>query len=273
MNLQFFCPRWGSEALSYEAFFEKVKAAGYDGVEMSLPLEESERDQIVTLIKRYGLLLIGQQWECTLSATEDYEADYEKYLRNLTEVQPLLINSQSGKDFFSTEHNIKIIELADQIAEETGARIVHETHRGKFSYSLGLMDAYLNALPNLRLCADFSHWCVVSESLLEEAEQERMLQEVYPRVDHIHARVGSQQAPQIAEPKAPEYQETLERHMHFWEQIILIKKEQGAEQLTITPEFGPEPYMPQLPFVREPLTDQWEANSYMMKLLKARFPN
>lgn len=271
MNIQFFCPRWGSENLPYEAFFEKVKEAGYDGVEMALPLDEDERDEIVGLMKQYKLLLIGQHWECTLSPTETYEADYEKYLRNLAAVDPLFINSQSGKDFFSQEHNIQLIRLADQIARETGVKIVHETHRGKFSYAIVMMAPYLKALPELRLCADFSHWCVVSESLLEAPEQEAMLREVFPRVDHIHARIGFQQAPQISEPKAPEFQEALDRHLTWWEHIIKLKTEQGKEMLTITPEFGPAPYMPQLPFVREPLTNQWEANRFMMQLLRDRF--
>lgn len=271
MNLQFFCPRWGSEHLPYEAFFEKVKEAGYDGVEMALPLDEDERDEMVALMKQYGLLLIGQHWECSLSATENYEADYERYLRNLAAVKPLFINSQSGKDFFSQEHNVQIIRLADRIAEETGVNIVHETHRGKFSYAIGMMADYLKVLPDLRLCADFSHWCVVSESLLEAPEQEAMLKEIFPRVDHIHARVGFQQAPQISEPKAPEFQEALNRHLTWWDSIVEIHAAQGKAQLTITPEFGPAPYMPQLPFVQKPLTNQWEANLFMMQLLRERF--
>jgi sugar phosphate isomerase/epimerase len=271
MNIQFFCPRWGSEDLPYEAFFEKVKGAGYDGVEMALPLDEDERDEIIALMKQYNLLLVGQHWECTLSATENYEADYEKYLRNLAAAKPLFINSQSGKDFFSHEHNVQIIRLADRIAEETGVNIVHETHRGKFSYAIGMMPYYLKALPDLRLCADFSHWCVVSESLLEAPEQEAMLTKIFPRVDHIHARVGFQQAPQISDPKAPEFQEALYRHLSWWDKIIKFHAEEGKEYLTITPEFGPAPYMPLLPFVREPLTNQWEANRFIMHLLKDHF--
>ncbi|WPP49327.1 sugar phosphate isomerase/epimerase family protein [Catalinimonas niigatensis] len=271
MNLQFFCPRWGSEDLPYEVFFEKVKEAGYDGVEMALPLDEDERDEIVGLMKQFKLLLIGQHWECSLSATETYEPDYEKYLRNLAAVKPLFINSQSGKDFFAQAHNVQIIQLADRIARETGVKIVHETHRGKFSYAIGMMASYLKALPDLRLCADFSHWCVVSESLLEAPEQEAMLREVFPRVDHIHARVGFQQAPQVSEPKAPEFQEALDRHLAWWDSIVKMHIEQGKEYLTITPEVGPAPYMPQLPFVCEPLTNQWEANCFMMHLLRDHF--
>jgi len=36
MEVQFYCPRWGSESLSWELFFRKAIAAGYDGVEYGI---------------------------------------------------------------------------------------------------------------------------------------------------------------------------------------------------------------------------------------------
>ena len=42
--------------------------------------------------------------------------------------------------------------------------------------------------------------------------------------------------------------------------------------LTITPEFGPPPYLVTLPFTQQPLTDQWAVNVFMMNLLKERYP-
>lgn len=271
MQIHFFCPRWGSENMPYEVFFEKVKKAGYDGVEMSLPLDIAERDYIVKLLREYDLLLIGQHWECTLSDSANYEKDYERYLRNLAEVKPLFINSQTGKDFFPFERNVRLIQLADVIAEETGVKIVHETHRGKFSFSINVVLPYLEQLPDLRLCGDFSHWCNVAESLLQDPEQQEILAKVIPRVDHIHARVGYSQGAQIADPRAPEYEEALDCHVQWWDQIIKQRSRDGAESLTITPEFGPAPYMPLLPFTRQPVNNQWEVNLHMQKILTRRF--
>jgi hypothetical protein len=45
----------------------------------------------------------------------------------------------------------------------------------------------------------------------------------------------------------------------------------NREILTITPEFGPYPYMQHLPFTRMPVANQWEVNLYMKELLKKRF--
>jgi len=41
--------------------------------------------------------------------------------------------------------------------------------------------------------------------------------------------------------------------------------------LTITPEFGPFPYMVSLPGTNEPIANQWEVNLFMMNLLKERY--
>lgn len=271
MQIWFFCPRWGSESVTYEAFFEQVKSAGYDGVEMSLPLDQAERDKIVNLLAEYDLKLIGQHWECNFSDTENYENDFGNYLRNLAAANPLFINSQTGKDYFSFERNVALIHQADAIAAETGIRIIHETHRGKFSFSANVISPYLDRFPDLRLCGDFSHWCTVAESLLQEPEQQLIFRQVIPRVDHIHARVGFSQSAQVADPRAPEYEEALNCHLRWWDMIVAQRREEGTQVLTVTPEFGPAPYMPLQPYTCQPVTDQWEVNRYMKELLKHRF--
>lgn len=271
MQIQFFCPRWGSEDVPYEIFFKKVKDAGYDGVEMSLPMDTKERDHIVNSLREHDLLLVGQHWECTLSDSQNYEQDYERYLRNLAEVNPLFINSQTGKDYFPFERNVKLIQMADAIAEETGVKIVHETHRGKFSFSINVIAPYLERLPKARLCGDFSHWCNVAESFLQEPEQQEIMIKVINRVDHIHARIGYPQGAQVSDPRAPEYQEALGYHLRWWDLITEQRSMEGTKSLTITPEFGPAPYMPLLPFTRQPVTHQWDVNCHMQKILRQRY--
>jgi sugar phosphate isomerase/epimerase len=56
---------WGSEELEKEAFFKKVKGAGYDGVEMNLPLDQNEKANILKLIEKNDLELIAQHSETT----------------------------------------------------------------------------------------------------------------------------------------------------------------------------------------------------------------
>ena len=47
----------------------------------------------------------------------------------------------------------------------------------------------------------------------------------------------------------------------------------GDDEITITTEFGPAPYLLLMPFTRQPITSQWEINVHMMNYLKARYQN
>lgn len=92
------------------------------------------------------------------------------------------------------------------------------------------------------------------------------------RTEHIHARVGYPEGPQVPDPRAPEWHEALGHHLAWWDKIVMKKLSESANQvITITPEFGPYPYMVHLPYSLEPITNQWDVNVYMMQLLKKRY--
>jgi hypothetical protein len=187
----------------------------------------------------------------------------------LAAYQPSFINAHTGKDFYSFADNCKVIEAALNISSKTGIRILHETHRGRFSYHAASLLPYLKEFPELELVGDFSHFCTVSESLLED--QQDILQQIIPHVAHIHARVGHAQAAQVNDPFAPEWQHHLSVFEVWWQQILQEKQKAGIQKMTITPEFGPAPYMPLLPFTQQPLGNQWEINRKMMERLQTSF--
>ena len=120
----------------------------------------------------------------------------------------------------------------------------------------------------MELVGDFSHFCTVSESMLED--QENILQQIIPHVSHIHARVGFEQGPQVNNPAAPEWDSHLNKFIGWWQQIIEYKKSKGDFLFTISPEFGPDPYMPVQPFTKEPLSNQWNNNVFMKNTLKQK---
>jgi len=75
----------------------------------------------------------------------------------------------------------------------------------------------------------------------------------------------------VNDPRAPEHKETLNRHLEWWDAIVNERKERGDKVFTITSEFGPQLYMPLLPYTRQAVSNQWEINKYMMNLLKQRY--
>ena len=273
MKIKFLCTYWGSENLTAKQFLDSVIQIGYEGVEINFPEEDSFIEEflselkIIRETKNPDFIFIAQQVLPNKAETvKEYCVRLQQRLEFLTKLKPNFINSHTGKDFFEFSENCKIIELTEQIARESGIPIWHEIHRGRFSFHLKTLHKYLDIFPKMKLIADFSHFCVVSESNLED--QKELLERVLPNIKHIHARVGFEQSPQVNNPFAPEWENHLNRYMNWWKRIIEIKSNQNAEYISITPEFGPFPYMPQEPFTLKPLSNQWEVNLEMKNYLQ-----
>ena len=269
MKIAYFCPLWGSEAISFEDFLNRVLEAGYDGVEMSFPLDEKERDQRANLINSYGLKLIAQHWETVDADFLVHSKNFERRLRNLAATNPLFINSQTGKDYYSFDQNKALFDLASQISKETSIPVLHETHRGKWSFAAHVTKGYLDRLPELKIALDISHWCVTAESFLED--QEEAVQKAIRSTAHLHARVGYNEGPQVPDPRVSEWKSALERHFMWWDQVIEKAAKEGKKTFTVTPEFGAPPYMVLHPQTGEPLVNQWEVNAWMMETFKKRY--
>ncbi|MFA9392118.1 MAG: sugar phosphate isomerase/epimerase family protein [Prolixibacteraceae bacterium] len=274
MDILFFCPKWGLEDLSYHDFLVKAKYTGFDGVEMLIPTEKGLKQEIRRLLDQFGLKLIAQQGEAvTAPLFEEHIILFEKHLRNACELNPLFINSQTGKDYFSFDENCILIEKAMEIELQTGVPIIHEIHRGKFTFAPVLMGAYMDKFPQIRFGFDISHWLTVSESTLQDPTQSAIVDRVIKHSGHIHARIGHEEGPQITDPRAPEWQYVVDLHKDWWNKIVQHARKNKAEFFTITPEFGPEPYMQRLPFTQMPVANQREINVHMKDTLKAFFEN
>lgn len=269
MKIKFFCPRWGSENLPWKEFAQKVKAAGFDGVECAIPFEKNQKREIQEALQRERLELIGQYYQSFEEEFEAHKDNFKKHLESLAGLKPILIVSQTGKDYFSAAQNKNLFQAASEISNNTGITISHETHRNKALFAAHIARNLLQENQEIRITADFSHWCVVSESLLEQ--QEDAVNLAISRTIHIHARVGHSESPQVSDPRAPEWKTAFDAHLKWWDQIVKQRFEAGAEFLTITPEFGPVPYMQTIPFSGMPIADQWDINIYMMNFLKSRY--
>ncbi len=210
--------------------------------------------------------------------TAGHESNYDEHFKTFTNMvdaaanntvqRPLYINCHSGRDYFSYEQGKTFIDHTTQLAKATGIKICHETHRSRLLYSSSVARHYIETIPELRVTFDVSHWCNVSETLLEDQPETVAL--TLERVDHIHARIGHQEGPQVNDPRAPEWKPAVDAHFAWWDKVIEMKKEKGDVQ-TILTEFGPPNYMPTVPYTQEPLADQWAINVYMKDVLRKRY--
>ena len=262
----YFQTDWGFEG-GMEAFIKKAKVSGYDGIETWAPIDSNKQMQISKWLKEHNMKVI---FLCGSDPNIPFEKSlnkYKVYLNKTLKLNPFAINSHTGSDFYTLNQNLAFIEVANKLSHEFNIPIYHETHRGRFSFSLPKTMEYLEKNKDLILTLDISHWMVVHESLLKN--RQNLINKIIKRTNHIHARVGFEEGPQVNDPSAPEWKNTLERHLDIWEAIIK-KRLKENKYATITTEFGPPNYMPTFPITRKPTSDQWSSNVFVMKALKKR---
>ena len=267
-GLKVLATNWGFEG-SLDAYCKKAKATGYDGIEIWWPNNAASQDELFGALKTYDLAVAF----LTAGHEPKFDAHFASFKKMVdaaagnTRQKPLVINCHSGKDFYTYEQNKTIVDYTLRLAVQSGIKICHETHRSRMLYAAPVARRFFETIPDMRITLDISHWCNVHESLL--GDQPETVALAIQRADHIHARVGHAEGPQVNDPRAPEWKAAVAAHFNWWDKIVAIKKANG-ETLTVLTEFGPPDYMPTEPYTRKPLANQWEINVHMMQLLRKR---
>jgi sugar phosphate isomerase/epimerase len=260
---------WGFNG-NRDQFCAAVKKEGYDGIEAWWPAEASAQTELFEALKKYDLK-VGFLCGSGEAAHQEHLANFKRSIDACTATRyqkPVYINCHSGRDFFTYEQNKLFIDHTTKSTKETGVPIYHETHRSRMLFAAHIARQFIERNPALRLTLDISHWCNVHESLL--ADQQQTVAMALERTDHIHARIGHPEGPQVNDPRAPEWEDAVKAHFGWWDTVIERKKQQGA-QVTILTEFGPPDYLPTLPYTKQPVADQWAINVHMMNIIRKRY--
>lgn len=269
MEIKILSPLWGHEHLPIISFLDKVKNSGYDGVDTWIPAAYNDKRDLFNYLTKHEMEIVSHQYRAEGSTFKDFKVSFVKNLYECAEPGPLLINSHTGRDYFSFDQNLALIDEGFEFSAKTGIIVAHETHRGRLGYSPQMLEAFIEARPEIKITADLSHWVCVTESMLENFEE--IVAKVLQRSLHIHSRVGFEQGPQVPDPRAPEWNYALERFLGWWDAIVDYNVAQGVKKMSISTEFGPEPYMPKVPNSTAPLVDLFEVNCYMKELLSKRY--
>jgi len=240
LKLQIYKTLWGHTG-TLELALSQANQAGFDGIEGPAPETVTDALQMKNQLSDSGLGYIA---EITTAGTyvPDRRASLQQHvdsfalkLENSMRLDPVFITCLGGVSF--------------------------ETHRSRAFFNPWVTDRIVKQLPQIKLTCDYSHWCVVCERLMDSELD--VLERLSSHALHIHARVGYEQGPQVPHPAAPEYQYALRAHQSWWEMIWQQQVKCERSLTTMTPEFGPDGYLQEHPYSREPVGDLWEINRWM----------
>ena len=267
---------------------------GYAGIEASLSdlgRTRRERADFASEIHDAGLgLIVG-----AYSSWRDYDDDAIDDLHSAPPLQvgrlrdeiieaadlgAVKVNCHSGSDSWTEDEAFRFFESIEELRWSGGlglpsdVGVSHETHRGRPLGSPWVADRLLFRMPGLRLTSDYSHWVLSCERYFgqhrrrgigisggggecDEGGEAGVLRRVADRVDHIHARVGTTQSPQVGDVRDerdsnPGGIRAFEDH---WKMIRDAVASRGGTEMSVTPEYGPPPYAPP----GNPTVDVWDA--------------
>jgi hypothetical protein len=251
----------------WEQSFPRIRAAGYRAIEAPLP-NPADLARFRDLLAQYDFAYIAMIFTSGATVAEHLDS-FRAQAAAGRSLQPLLINSHSGRDAWDQDQSSNFFEQALAFEATLDVLVAHETHRGRIFFNPWITHRLLQQFERLKLCCDLSHWVCVCERLLDD--QLDVIQQCASRCLHLHTRVGYEHGPQVPDPRAPEYQRHLEAHERWWDMIWDAQAAQGLTLSTLTPEFGPPGYLHTLPYSNMPVADLWEICDWMAQRQAARF--
>lgn len=270
MKLQLVRHLWGVDnSNGLAAQLPRWRDAGYQLVESPLhPVGHA----LLRSLKTDGWGWIAQVFSRDFipgGSVREHLDSLRRQVQECLELQPVFVNAHSGSDAWSPAEAEDFYGAALELEQQLGIVIAHETHRSRCFGNPWTTRSILQRFPDLHLTCDFSHWVCVAERLLEDCDA--IIQLAAQHCHHLHARVGYEQGPQVPDPRAPEWARHLAAHEGWWDTVWAAQRQRGLPVSTLTPEFGPAPYLHTLPFTGMPVADLAEVCDWQARRQAERF--
>ena len=259
-ELKIYQSLWGMELRSPhvpertpEESFAMVAEAGFEG--MCIDPSVSEIDDMRPLQELYR----KHQLRCMVNAFPNSEDDMQPLLEFAKDFDACMVNVISGVMPIRPEDAVPVVRRWMQEAEDIDMPLLFETHRdgllNDMYFTLQLMDL----VPEMRLCADLSHFVVDRELRAPVPERDRKyISSILERSDCFQGRVASREQVQVA-INFPQHQEWVAIFKGWWNEGMRAWRRRNADDATLVflCELGPPPYAITDGEQRE-LSDRWE---------------
>ena len=236
---------WGMELRSpdrpersMDENFRMVAEAGFDG--MCLDPGADEIDEMRPLAKYFDEHSLG----CMINAFPYTPDDMRPLLRMAREFDACQVNVISGVMPIKPEDAVPVVRRWMEEAQAADMPLLFETHRDGLLNDLYFTLQLMELVPDMRLCADLSHFVVDREMRTPITERDRQfVSSVLDRSDCFQGRVANREQVQI-QIDFPQHQEWVSIFKSWWQEGMQgwrQRKDDDAE-LVFLCELGPPPY-------------------------------
>jgi hypothetical protein len=233
--------------------FQMIADAGYDGISIDPSVAEIPTyAEVGSLCKRHNL-------GCMVNAFPYALDDMQPILEFAKELDACMVNVIGGVMPINASDAVPIIQRWRDDADRIGVPLIFETHRDSLLNDLFYTLQVLDAVPDLRLCADLSHFVVDREMRLPlRSSDVAYIQRILEHSDSFQGRVANREQVQV-QIGFLQHQEWVDTFKSWWKTGMRLWRARNAGDATLhfLCELGPPPYAITDGEQKE-LSDRWE---------------
>jgi hypothetical protein len=239
-----------------------IIAAGFDGVSTDWRDRATAR-RVTALLTPHGLVAEGQCFPQTID-------DLKPVLEIASECRVHHLDIQPDIRPRRLQECVKLLEGWQRLAEQVDFPVYIETHRDRMTTDLYFVLDLLDALPDLKLLGDLSHFLVGREFAWPVSDENHgYIHRVLDNCWALHGRVASREQVQI-EISFPHHKMWLDLFLGWWRYGMESwrRRARPDDSLSFVCELGPKPYAITGADGND-LADRWQDSLQMRDLVRS----
>ena len=250
--------RGSHDTATTEEYFAQVQQAGFAG--MGIGLASADRDTVHKTMPLFRQHELG----CVINAFPASMEDVLPVLEMAREFDAVVVNIIAQVIPSSVDEASLMVQDWMEEAEKENVSIEFETHRNSITNDLNYTTKLLEAVPDMKLSVDLSHYVVDREFSLPLREDEaRLVDKILRRADAFQGRISSAQQIQL-QLEFPQHQKWVVQFLDWWEAGFRYwrKRSSADDTLIFQTELAPPEYAMTGPDGLE-MSNRWEESLIM----------
>lgn len=236
-----------------EAAFAMVAAAGFDGICLDPSVSEIAQN------RQYKPLFEQHELGCMINAFPAAPGDMRPLLDFAVSMGACAVNVISGVMPIKPQDAVATVQRWMAEANDRPMQLLFETHRDSLLNDLYFTLQLMELVPDMRLCADLSHFVVDRELRLPLPMRDQgYINAILERSDCFQGRVASREQVQI-QLAFPQHEPWVDVFKAWWKTGMRAWRQRngGDATLRFLCELGPPPYAI-TDANQDELSDRWQ---------------